>query len=220
MKKIYFHPCSISSKELEDYKIEKEVLLKEIHHRVKNNMSVISSLFELQLTRTGNPEAREVLRASQLRIQAMAMVYDQLYDNGDLKNIDMQNFVESLARNVSESTWNASKDIRVSTEIDNVNLNLDQLVPLGLILNELLTNSYKYAFHGRDKGEIRVKMKLREGNIALVFSDSGTGLPDGFDYKRGDTLGFKLLMVLTKQLQGKLYVNNGKGLTVKITFTA
>ncbi len=197
---------------------EKEVLLKEIHHRVKNNMAVISSLLSLQSNYIDDEKSLSLFRESQGRIRSMALVHEKLYQSEDFAHIDVRDYVSSLVRNV-KSAFMGRKDVSTLINVEAMDLDIDNLIPCGLIINELLTNAFKHAFDGTDSPEISISMaKVDEDNVCLEIRDNGNGLPEGFDISRSKGLGLKLVRALATQLDGKLEVAGDNGTTFTLTF--
>ena len=186
---------------------EKEVLLREIHHRVKNNMQVISSLLTLQAERVENEHVRQALIESQQRIIAMAMIHETLYSSQNLATIDLSAYLKSLVHHL-EAAYSSQADVSIALELDKVELGIDQAVPCGLIINELITNSFKHAFPGGSKGTIQIKVQLiNDREVVLEVSDDGVGLPPGLDLGNPSSLGLRLVQGLLKhQLKGSLDV--------------
>jgi len=199
---------------------EKEVLLKEIHHRVKNNMAIISSLLNLQSSSIDDAHVQNLLSESRGRIQTMALVHEQLYKSRDFLQIDAKDYIESLACRLSNSLENRGAKVKVEVEVDDIKLGMDQLIPLGLILNELLTNCYKYAFTGRGEGTIHIRLVRDNSAVRLCIKDNGHGLRAGLDLKGSQSLGMKLIEALSLQLEGELEVRSGDGLEVSVIFDA
>jgi len=182
---------------------EKQVLLKEIHHRVKNNLSVISSLLDLQSARITSPEeALRAFRNSRDRVAAMALVHRVLYESGDFARIDMKAYIERLCEQIAR-VYDGSGRVRIEVEIDNVSLELERAIPCGLMLNEFVTNGYKYAFPGEHSGSLRIRLEsIDDGGYRLSVSDDGIGLrPGAFE---GDSLGLTLVRLLSDQIGGEL----------------
>ena len=197
---------------------EKEVLLKEIHHRVKNNMAVISSLLSLQSNYIDDEKSLSLFRESQGRIRSMALVHEKLYQSEDFAHIDVRDYVSSLVRNV-KSSFMGIKEVSTDINVEAMDLDIDNLIPCGLIINELLTNAYKHAFDGTDSPEISISMaKVDEDNVCLEIRDNGNKLPEGFDISRSKGLGLKLVRALATQLDGKLEVTGDNGTTFRLTF--
>ena len=198
---------------------EKEVLLKEIHHRVKNNLQVISSLLKLQSRYIQDSRVTEMLKESQNRVRSMALVHEQLYQSKDLSNIDFAEYIQNLARNLFQAYEVGAEGINLQTNIAPFYMNVDTAVPCGLIINELVTNSLKYAFRGLESGKIKIDFSADEGrDCVLVVSDSGIGFPKDLDYRNARTLGWRLVVSLVKQIRGKIELLETEGTVFKITF--
>ncbi len=197
---------------------EKELLLKEVHHRVKNNMQVISSLLKLGAGAVKNKEDAVVFKDSQDRIKSMALVYNKLYQAEDLAHIDFGEYVRDLIRNLVPSYKAVSGKVTTSVEGGGVSLGVVQAIPCGLIINELLTNSLKYAFPKGRGGEIRVSIGESEGEVELMVSDDGVGIPASLDLADSKTLGLHLVGNLVEQLGGKIELDRTAGTRFRITF--
>ena len=198
---------------------EKELLLKEVHHRVKNNLQVISSLLNLQSGRLTDDEAREMFRISQGRVKSMALIHESLYRASDLASIDFdayaQRLVNDLVRNYRVGTGAA----QVKVDVADVHLGIDKAVPCGLIINELVTNALKHAFPKGREGTITVSMeKGKKDTLVLIVADDGVGIPKDFDLATSDSLGMQLVHTLTGQLDGKIDLDRKGGTTFRITF--
>jgi two-component sensor histidine kinase/PAS domain-containing protein len=196
---------------------EKEVLLKEIHHRVKNNLQIISSLLSLQTTSSGREGAAEALRDSQNRIRSMALIHEKLYMSSDIAHVDFREYAETLARNLIRS-YSTGPHVRMAVDIDLIPLGIDTAIPCGLIINELVSNALKYAFPGGRSGEIRIRLAYAGGTCTLTVSDDGAGLPDGFDFRNTSSLGLQLVNILAEQMEGTVELDTARGTTFKITF--
>lgn len=199
---------------------EKQVLLKEIHHRVKNNMQIVCSLFRLQLGKIKDPRAAGILRDSQNRISAMALIHKTLYQPKDQSSIYFEEYIKELAASIFDSYEVDPERIVLKTDLESVAMDIDTVTPCGLILNELLTNSIKYAFPEGRKGEILISFKRKDEGFVLGVSDNGVGLPAGMDIRGLSSLGLQLVMNLTeKQLWGRLEVaSDSWGAGFKIFF--
>ncbi|MBA3018841.1 MAG: PAS domain S-box protein [Proteobacteria bacterium] len=198
---------------------EKEVLLREIHHRVKNNMQVISSLLKLQSRSIKDKRSVEMLKESQDRIRSMALVHEKLYKSKNLTNIDFNEYIEHLVQTLFRSYAVNREKIRLKLNIERVMLKIDKAIPCGLIVNELVLNSLKHAFADGDKGEIEVSLVfINENEVELFVSDNGIGVPEGMDFKNSESLGLKLVNILTDQINGKLYLDQSKGTKFQIRF--
>jgi PAS domain S-box-containing protein len=198
---------------------EKETLLREVHHRVKNNLAVINSLLALQYRRVTDSPSRDALLESQSRISAMALIHENLYKGDRLGEVEFQRYAEDLGRSLA-ATMSTGMGVRVSVEARGLVLPLTQAVTCGLILNELVTNSLKYAFSGTKPGHIRISARRKaDGWISMRLEDNGTGLPPDFD--QGRTLGIRIIRLLVeRQLRGVWRAERGKGARFAIEFPA
>jgi two-component sensor histidine kinase len=197
---------------------EKEVLLKEIHHRVKNNMQVITSLLSLQSKTIVDKHALAVFQDSQNRVKSMALIHETLYQSKDLSRINFAEYLQKLVAHVSRSYRIRPDAVKINVKVDNVSLPIDTAVPCGLIINELASNSLKYAFPADTGGEVNISFGHADARYVLRVSDTGVGLPADFDPERGKSLGMKLVRMLTGQLGGEMECRNGTGTTFEITF--
>ena len=199
---------------------EKEVLLKEIHHRVKNNMQVISSLLNLQSRYSKDERYIEMVKQSQIRIKAMALVHEKLYRSKDLASIDISDYIKSLVNDLFLSYKSNTSKIELKVNIEDVSLGIEAAIPCGLIVNELVSNSLKYAFPEGKDGEISISLQsLDKDQYELIVSDNGIGLPKDLDFKKSDSLGMKLVTNFTERtLHGKIERNTHKGTEFKIIF--
>jgi PAS domain S-box-containing protein len=197
---------------------EKEVLLKEIHHRVKNNMQVITSLLNLQSRTIGDEKAFAVFQDSQNRVKSMALIHETLYQSKDLSRINFAEYLQKLVAHVSRSYRLRPEAVKINVSVDDVSLPIDTAVPCGLIINELASNSLKYAFPADSSGSINITFERADAHYVLCVSDTGIGLPAGFDPEKGKSLGLKLVRMLTAQLSGEIECRNGVGTTFKIKF--
>jgi len=199
---------------------EKEVLLREIHHRVKNNMQVISSLLDMQSEYIKSEHYIEMFRESRNRIKSMALIHEKLYRTWDLTNIDLNDYINDLADNLFTAYGLDSAGIVLKVKAGTVSLKIDTAIPCGLIINELISNSLKYAFAGREKGEIAITLHpAGENGVELVVADNGNGLPEGLDFRNTETLGLQLVTSLAEhQLQGRVEMNRTNGTEFRITF--
>jgi PAS domain S-box-containing protein len=192
---------------------EKEVLLREIHHRVKNNMQVISSLLSLQAAKIDDPLLSDLFQESKSRVRAMALIHEILYDSGDLSRIDVKSYVTRLSNSLTRMFGADGRKVRLTVESEEVTLGIDEMVPCGLALSELISNCLKYAFpDGRD-GRIEVRATAApEGGVRLMVSDDGVGMPEGLDIRNTNTMGMGLVVSLVeKQLRGRLELVSDQG---------
>ncbi len=189
---------------------ENELLLKEIHHRVKNNLEMVSSLLKLQSVKTTDREAKDVMRASQNRVQSMGIIHQKLYQGENLGAIEMLDYFKNLSENIIDA-FGANDRIEVEYDMQMVDLDVDTAVPIGLIVNELLTNSLKYAFPEGQKGRIELSLKeMNEMQLQLVVADNGVGQTEGASPK-GTGFGSQLVQLLTSQLQGSMQADYSTG---------
>ncbi len=197
---------------------EKEVLLKEIHHRVKNNLAIISALLELQSFKEEEESVRKALSDSLLRIKTMALVHETLYQTENFSNLEFSNYVEKLVRLNVNAFESKEVEIKVEFDIDDIELNINQAVPSALIINELVSNAMKYAFRGRKKGSIRVSAEQEGKRITFCVDDDGVGLPENFDHRNFDSLGMTLVEQLINQLEGDISFESRDGAHVHFGF--
>jgi two-component sensor histidine kinase/HAMP domain-containing protein len=200
--------------------VEKETLLKEIHHRVKNNLQVISSLLYLQSHALTDPQLRALFRESQDRVRSMALVHETLYRSYDLARIDFAHYLEHLITHLCRSYGAEMHRITLTIQAEPVFLDIDRAIPCGLILNELLTNALKYAFPGDRTGALYVGLQAAPEQVMLVVRDTGVGLPEGVDVEHTPSLGLRLVHMLTMQLGGTLTLEPGEGTAWTLTFPA
>ncbi len=199
---------------------EKELLLRELYHRTKNNMMVISSLLSLQADHAANPELSGILRELQNKIRTMALVHQKLYQSQNLSNIDLGDYIPELVTLLLRSHQVTPADIALVLQLESVSVLIDTAIPCGLVLNELMTNALKHGFPHNRKGEIKITLaRTAAGKIALTFADNGVGVPAGFDFRAQATLGLQtIFMIVEHQLQGTIQFETGQGITCKILF--
>jgi PAS domain S-box-containing protein len=198
---------------------EKEVLLKEIHHRVKNNLQIISSLLNLQSGYIQDARALEVFKEGQSRVRSMALIHEKLYQSKDLARVDFSEYVRNLTAYLFRSYEMNSGRVGLTIQAEDVMLAVDAAIPCGLIINELVSNSLKHAFAGGRSGEISITLRPEnEGRLTLVVADNGGGLPADLDPRNSSSLGLQLVNTLARQLGGSIEITNGSGAEFKITF--
>lgn len=194
---------------------EKETLLTEIHHRVKNNLAVISGIMELQAMESENDELRSKLFDSQSRIKSIALTHELLYEEQNFSSIDYGANVKKLVKSIAMAM---NTDVEFNFELDSLRLDINQALPCSLIVNELVTNSLRHAFDKNGQPTIDISLKDNEGVIHLVVSDNGKGLPEEIDLEKPTTIGFKLINILSKQLDAELEVSSNSGTKFHLKF--
>jgi PAS domain S-box-containing protein len=198
---------------------EKDILLREIHHRVKNNLQIVHSLLDLQSGQISDAAARDMLRVSWSRIRSMALIHQTLYASNDFAKIDFSQFLDSLIPILVESYGIDSSRVSVRVDADPVRLPIDAAVPCGLVVNELITNAFKHAFANRERGEIRVALtRLASNEAVLTVSDDGVGIPDHIDIASTSTLGLQLVSLLADQLGGSITLRRCNLTQLTLTF--
>ena len=197
---------------------EKEMLLKEIHHRVKNNLMIISSLLELQSCYVKDKTDLDFFRESRTRADSMALIHEKLYQSTDLKNINFSDYISSLATDLLEVYTITPEKIKLKINAPNINLDINTAIPLGLITNELISNSLKHAFPDDKTGTITLEIYKTDDIFTFKVKDDGVGLPSDLDYKNPDSLGLELVNTLTIQIGGKLELKSDNGAEFIITF--
>jgi len=203
---------------------EKEVLLKEVHHRVKNNLQIINSMLDLQLDYIKDEQAIELFKESENRIYTMALIHEKLYQSESLANIDLPEYIQSLTDNLFRSYGVSERAISPKISVEDVTLNVDMAIPCALIINELVSNSLKHAFPDSfeladGKGEVCIGLNRdAEDEFRLTVSDDGVGMPEGLEIQNCESLGLKLVSVLVKQIKGKIQISTDRGAKITITF--
>lgn len=207
-----------ANEELSKRAEEKELLLREIHHRVKNNLNVVISLLQMQFGDFEDQNIQEALQVSMDRIRSMALVHQYLYQSEDQNSIDFKTFVEEFIRDISV-TYETGGYIGIQAHVETPPVHIDSAIPVSLMINELITNAIKYAFPEGEKGTVTVDIReSTPGFIELRVSDDGVGLPEGFIIEDAETLGMKLLQGLTEQIEGKLALSGEDGTVCTIVF--
>ncbi len=193
---------------------EKDILLKEVHHRVKNNLQIITSILDLQNAKINDAKLNEILEQGQNRIQSMAIIHQQLYEEDNMKDVDIQKYLDSLINHIAISNNNPNVIFKIKT--NKLRFNVTTAIPLGLIINELITNIFKHAFNKFEKGKVSINItKIEEHYFKLVVKDSGKGFPKNFNIEQSTSLGLKLVKILTNQLKGTFTVDNNATFTIK-----
>jgi PAS domain S-box-containing protein len=204
---------------LENLINEKEVLLQEVHHRVKNNLAVISGFLQLEELISEDEDTQSVLSSNYMRVKSMAMIHEQLYKANDFSGIEFDNYLKEMLVVIRDQFSVSGKDIEMNLQSDAVYMNLNQAVPLALIINELVTNAFSFAFEGRNKGSIKVLLSLAGHFITVSVKDDGIGLPEDFVFEESPTLGTTLVMSYSEQLNAKVSIDTGDdGTCYKLQF--
>lgn len=204
--------------QLENELRQKEVLLKEVHHRVKNNLQVISSLLNLQSASIENPDILQPFIESQRRISVMAMIHERLYRSGNLASLNFSDYIQDLVEDVFQSYLPVGLTVNWFVEVENLDLELDLAIPCGLIVNELVSNAIKYAFADGRGGEILILFEKNSSQNRLIIQDNGIGFPEDLDFQHTESLGMQIVCALTRQLGGMIELNRDSGTTFTIVF--
>ena len=200
---------------------EKEVLLKEIHHRVKNNLQIVSSLLDMQASSIDDQRVLRFFADSSNRIRTMSLIHEKLYRSSDLVHLDLDDYVRTLGHYLLDSYGVGTGRIVLEIETEPLELEIDTIINCGLIINELVSNAFKYAFPGGQSGRVRIELRRwKNRSIGLCIEDDGVGLPPDLDYRRTETLGFRLVNSLVRHMQGTLSVNGEGGTRVEAVFAS
>jgi PAS domain S-box-containing protein len=197
---------------------EKEVLLKEIHHRVKNNLQIVSSMLNLQRDKISDPRALELFQESQTRVRSIALFHEKLYQSRDLARVDLAEYLRGLTTSLFATYGVNPDDIALHVDTEDVSLGVDAAISCGLIVNELVSNALKHAFPGGRRGEVRVALHRDGDDTVLEVADDGVGIPAGMDFQNPSTLGLKLVAILTEQVRGTLALDPQHGTRFRIRF--
>jgi two-component sensor histidine kinase/CheY-like chemotaxis protein len=197
---------------------EKETLLKEIHHRVKNNLIVICSLLNLQADYVKDKASYEMFMESKNRAKSMALIHERLYQSTDLKRIDFGDYIRTLSTELFRTYAGDYGLIELKINVENIFLDINTAIPLGLIVNELITNSLKHAFPEGMKGKINVDFQQKDNHYEFTVKDNGIGFPEDLDFRNTDSLGLQIVNTLTNQIDGEIELNRSHGTEFKITF--
>jgi len=198
---------------------EKEIMLKEIHHRVKNNLQVISSLLNLQSMYNDDEKSISMFKESRDRVKSMALIHEKLYQSKDFAHIDFADYLKRLVTGLINTYDSKEKPINLYFQVEETYLGIDQAVPCGLIVNEIITNAMKHAFIESGEGEISIGLTIKDDDcIEITIKDNGRGIPEDFDIQKSESLGMKLVATLAEQLQAKLDISNDNGTVFKFSF--
>ncbi len=208
-----------AEKQLKSALTENETLLRELHHRVKNNMQIISSLLRLQARNIKNKKLHEAFKSCHNRIRSMALIHEKFYKSEDLTRIELDKYIQELTIHLFHTYGVAPNNIRFTTEMEKVRIEINRAIPLGLITNELVSNSLRHAFPNGKKGEIRIKLrKSFNSKFELFIGDNGVGIPGNIDISNARSLGMQLVNDLVKQIEGQLDLKRDGGTSFQITF--
>jgi PAS domain S-box-containing protein len=198
---------------------EKELLLKEVYHRVKNNLAVIQSLLSLQVREIDDERSKGYLTEAEGRVKSMTLIHEMLQDADDITELGASKYISKLAATLFQNYKVQENQIKLNIDIQDIKLDVDTIIPLGLIINELVTNALKYAFADNENGDLSISLKKTTDNhYELVIEDSGVGMPEGFDIMDAKTLGLRIVRILTSQINGTVEVSNNTGVKYRISF--
>lgn len=201
---------------IEKQRADLEVLNREIHHRVKNNLQVISSLLDLQSETTDDSKTAEKFQEGSQRVQSMAYIHQNLYQGDSIDSIDIQQYISMLTNNLMQSYNADAEKITLTADIEAIKLHSDTVIPLGMIINELVSNALKYAFKNKQQGQIQVVLKRINEKLLLQVKDNGVGMPDNIDVSTGNSFGYKIIRAFTQKLKGLMTINNKNGTDVQL----
>jgi len=196
---------------------EKELLLKEVHHRIKNNMNTIKGLLTLQIHSEDNQQIVSSLQSAENRVHSMIMLYDRLYSTNNYRELAVKEYLEPLIQEIIGS-FPDSRKVKIETEVDDFILNVRLLSPLGIIVNELLTNIMKHAFAGKDSGTIYLSAGMENNRVRVVIRDNGVGIPESVDFGTSTGFGLDLVKMLTDQIEGTIRIERGDGSRLVLEF--
>lgn len=197
---------------------EIKTLIKEAHHRIKNNLQVVSSLIQFQAREVSDPKIKDMCNDLQSRVHSIAAIHEKLYRSSNLKDVNIHEYINLLVHELIEN-YSVDKKINVKVHIDQFNISVKTLVPLGLLINELVANSLKHGFHDRESGNIEIRLERLEGNrCRLTVSDDGSGIPKNFLTQNSDSIGTELIQIFTNQLWGNVSILDEPGGVVQIDF--
>ena len=190
--------------------------MKEIHHRVKNNLQVVSSLLDLQSHTITDSQARAAVKEGKNRVQSMALIHQNLYSEGNIKGIMVKEYISNLVQSLSDSYNISNEKVKVNINIDDLNLDVDTMIPLGLVLNELVSNSFKYAFKETTSGILNIMLEEKNEKLHLKVSDNGAGFPADMDVKSTKSFGLKMIRAFAQKLKATLDIYNNNGAVVEM----
>jgi PAS domain S-box-containing protein len=207
-----------AEKKIKESLREKELMLKEIHHRVKNNIQIIISILNLQSEKIKNREDLEYFMESENRVRSIALVHEMLYSSESLSNINFNNYITSLVEQIENFTSCREKNIEIKVNAENQLIGIESAIPCALIVNELIINAVKYAFPETKGGAITINFSCRDGTYALIVTDDGPGFHSDYDFEKSESLGLRMVNELVKQLKGRIDIESGKGVRISVIF--
>lgn len=207
-----------ATKKLEKSLEQKELLIKEVHHRVKNNLAVISAFLELQKYRSKDETVKKVLTDSRMRIKAMALVHESFYQTELSSFVKFEKYLQDFIAHIESTFHNSEKDININLHSQPIELNINLAIPLSLLINELVTNAYLHAFDGRERGTIDIHVDKQDAIITAIVKDNGVGFPEGFDLHESSSFGTTIMETLSRQLDGDLELTSQSGSEISISF--
>jgi two-component sensor histidine kinase len=215
-----FNEKSLIEEELRRVSDQKMIMMKEIHHRVKNNLAIVISMLSLQMRQISDPQIKKIISDIEMRIRSMALIHEHLYRSEDLDRIRLHDYLKSLTSIILSSF--SSPVLTLKTDFEPMDVSIETALPIGLITNELLTNSIKYAFPSVPKGMINIRLMKADNQIILELSDNGIGLPEGFQMEEQKTMGMFIVRLLVEQINGEIHVDisQGTSFTINFPFTA
>lgn len=198
----------VAKKKLKKTLEEREILIKELHHRVKNNLALVCGMLDLEiLNQNTESSEKNVLQEAKSRIHSIASIHEMLYQTKNFKDIQLDNYIKKLIKYIENSHAESFENIRFNFNLTSFTLNINKAIPVGIILNELIINSAKHAFSDKENGTITINLSTNNDNVTLTVKDSGNGIPEDFDFSTSNSLGLKIIDQLTTQLEGKLDIN-------------
>jgi two-component sensor histidine kinase len=198
---------------------EKELIIKEVHHRIKNNMNTVFSLLRIEADSQDNPKTKGILQDSAGRVESMMVLYDKLYRSENISSLALKDYLPDLIKKII-SIFPQRLSVRIETHIDDIILDEKILSPLGIIINELITNTMKYAFEGRTDGIITVIVQKTDSSVSVIFQDNGIGLPEAISLDNSTGFGMKLVRMLVEQIDGSVTIDREHGTRFSIRFEA
>jgi PAS domain S-box-containing protein len=208
-----------SEKMIRNSLLEKEILLKEVHHRVKNNLQIIGSLLKFQTKYIKDPEALEMFKESQNRVRSISLIHEKLYQTKDISRVEFAGYVKTLISQLFITFGIKAEHVSYSVKADNIFLSVDNAIPCGLIINELVTNSLKYAFPENRKGHVAIDVSYNSSHYTIKISDDGVGMPENYEVTKPESLGLQLVNTLAVQLDAQLTLERNNGTCYKLVFS-